>query len=325
MHANRIFRLIVCSLSQLVLFLPLLCADPTTVTNTGNVTVSVQYKTADSDYQDQNLKPGESKELPGGVEKVKLSREQPGEWASPQKPGQEIQVTVKEGTKTVGKMNGFGDKLIFDQPTTAPPTTAVQVNSQSPQKSEEPTKQEPVKEPTQKSGHAKEEKLSEKPPTGPGKVENDGYSTVVVTVKKADGTTTKPVALRSHNSIDLPEDAVGVTLNQPMMDSGIRFPDQKPIDVKIKHPDGSTDTIEDVPPSFEKPMEVNVKRPYGDLKIDYFQDSRYKPDFFKNNLRYNYGKDSINESSDNSPNSRSMGAEQAPKDSGLQNQYKYQF
>ena len=124
------FCLLSAILIQLVLVPFLLFADTTTVTNTGNVPVRVQYKSGSSDYQDQTLKPGESKELPGGVDKVRTAREQPGQWASPLKPGQDVQITVKEGNKPVGALKGYGDKLIFDHPTVAPPTTAVQVNSQ---------------------------------------------------------------------------------------------------------------------------------------------------------------------------------------------------
>ena len=104
---------------------PALWADPATVTNDGNVTVRVQYKTPDGDYQDLgHLKPGETADVPGGVEKVKIVRE-PGEWASPLKPGENLDVEVKEGDKVTGRMTWYGDKVFFDGLTEAPPAVSV--------------------------------------------------------------------------------------------------------------------------------------------------------------------------------------------------------
>ena len=272
-----------CGLFPVILF-----ADAATVTNTGNVPVRVQYKTGNSDYQDQTLKPGESKELPGGVEKVKVSREQPGEWASPLKPGQEVQVTVKEGNKPVGTLKGFGDKLIFDHPTAAPPTTAVQIGSQpaQTQKAQEPAKPQPAKEPaTSKTQPSKSEPV--KPVEG--KVTNDGNSTVIVSFKKTDGTTTSGVPVRAFNSITMPEDATNVILSKPMIESGIRWPERKDTDVKITQPDGTTTTVNDVPAAYTRETKnIKVARPYDNLKIDYFQGSPFKTSPYRDMLKTNY-------------------------------------
>ncbi len=117
-----------------------LWAATTTVTNDGNITVRVQYKTPDGDYQDLgHLKPGETADVPGGVEKVKIVRE-PGEWAAPLKPGEDLDVEVKEGDKVIGKMTWYGDKVFFAGLTEAPPMVGTGTGAQTP----EPPKQEPV-------------------------------------------------------------------------------------------------------------------------------------------------------------------------------------
>ncbi len=310
------FHFFISALIQLLLVPSLLFADTTTVTNTGNVPVRVQYKNGDSDYQDQTLKPGESKELPGGVEKVKVSREEPGQWATPLKPGQEVQVTVKEGSKPVGTLKGYGDKLIFDQPTVAPPTTAVQITSQpvQTQKTEEPVKPEPAKEPAApKSEPPKQEAKPQE-----GSVTNDGYIPVVVRVQKADGTEGNPAQLQSGQSMKLPEDAVGVKLNEPIMYSGIRFPDQKPNDVTIKQPDGSTTNITDIPPGIDKPLQVLIKHLHVDLKIDYYKDSPFKTNPYKDVLKMDYKYKSSSQ-----PDSRDMESPDVERQGQTRLQYKF--
>ncbi len=307
-------------LIQLMLAPPFLFADSTTVTNTGNVTVRVEYKTGNSDYQNQTLKPGESRELPGGVEKVKVSREQPGQWASPLKPGQDVQVTVKEGTKPVGTLKGYGDKLIFDHPTITPPTTtAIQTNPQpvQNQKPEEPVKPEPTKE-----QEVPKPQPSKNEPVKPveGKVTNDGYHTVVVQVVRTDGRTDKNVVLRSGNSLVLPEDASTVRLSQPMIDSGIRFPNQEPIDVKIQQPDGTTTAINDVPAAYTRQTkDIKVTRPYDNLKINYFPNMQFKLNPYQDTMKTNYQSGSSNQT-----NERDMNSETG-QGSQLRSQLNYKF
>lgn len=109
----------------LILFLFLcacsLLAATATVINNGNVTVRVQYKTPDGQYEDLGyVKPGETVNVPGGVEKVKIVRDY-GEWARPLKPGEVLDVEVKEDSKSVGKMNWYGDKIFFSPLTDGPP------------------------------------------------------------------------------------------------------------------------------------------------------------------------------------------------------------
>ena len=115
-------------------------AQAATVTNNGNITVRVQYKTPDGQYQDLgHVGPGETIEVPGGVEKVKIVRE-PGEWAAPLKPGEILDVIVKEGDQVIGTMDWYGDKVFFDGLTEgSPPMTS------------EPPKQEPKVEPPTQS------------------------------------------------------------------------------------------------------------------------------------------------------------------------------
>lgn len=96
----------------LFLFLFLVCGVTNlwaaTVTNNGNITVRVQYKTPDGQYQDLGyVKPGETIDVPGGVEKVRIVRD-PGEWAAPLKPGQILDVGIKEDGKVTGKMDWYG-------------------------------------------------------------------------------------------------------------------------------------------------------------------------------------------------------------------------
>lgn len=59
------------------------------------------------------MKPGKTVDVPGGVEKVRIVRD-PGEWAAPLKPGEILDVEVKEGDKVIGKMDWYGDKVFFD-------------------------------------------------------------------------------------------------------------------------------------------------------------------------------------------------------------------
>lgn len=104
-------------------FSPQVFAAPATVTNNGNIPVRVQSKTPDGQYQDLGqVKPGETVEVPGGVEKVRIVRE-PGEWAKPLDPGQVLDVVVKEGGQEAGRMDWWGDKVFFDGLTEAPPVT----------------------------------------------------------------------------------------------------------------------------------------------------------------------------------------------------------
>src|SRR3989338_1473337 len=129
-----------------------------TVTNNGNMTVRVQYKTPDGQYEYLSyVKPGETVDVPGGVEKVRIVRD-PGEWAAPLKPGEVLDVEVKEGEKVTGKMTWYGDKIFFDGLTEGPPAISVGTVSTpqipEPPKIEKPTNPEP--EPT--SSPASDEK-----------------------------------------------------------------------------------------------------------------------------------------------------------------------
>ncbi len=133
-----------------------LWAAPATVTNDGNITVRVQYKTPDGQYQDLgHAKPGETINVPGGVEKIRIVRE-PGEWARPLKPGEILDVEVKEGDKVTGRMNWYGDKVFFQGLTEGLPAVQIgttpstaQVNPSAPQ-NPEPPKSEPPHAPPQK-------------------------------------------------------------------------------------------------------------------------------------------------------------------------------
>ena len=120
-----------------------LWAAPATVTNDGNITVRVQYKTPDGQYQDLgHVNPGETINVPGGVEKVRIVRE-PGEWARPLKPGEILDVKVKEGDKVTGKMNWYGDKVFFQSLTEGSPAVQIGTTPSAPQNSE-PPKSEPT-------------------------------------------------------------------------------------------------------------------------------------------------------------------------------------
>lgn len=100
-------------------------AAAATVTNNGNITVRVQYKTPDGQYEDLGyVRPGETVNVPGGVEKVRIVRD-PGKWAEPLKPGEVIDVVVKEGDKTTGTMTWYGDKVFFDGLSEGPPPVVV--------------------------------------------------------------------------------------------------------------------------------------------------------------------------------------------------------
>ena len=141
-------------------FLFLMCvttvlwAATATVTNNGNIPVRVQYKTPDGQYQDLgHVQPGETVDVPGGVEKVKIVRE-PGEWAAPLKPGEVLDVEVKEGDTITGKMNWYGDKVFFGGLTEGlPPVTigTVPSGNQIPQKPEPPKEEPTVQQPEPKS------------------------------------------------------------------------------------------------------------------------------------------------------------------------------
>ncbi len=97
-----------------------LWAVTATVTNNGNIPVRVQYKTPDGQYQDLgHVQPGETMNVPGGVEKVRIVRE-PGQWAAPLKPGEVLDVEVKEDGKTSGKMDWYGGKVFFNPVTEGP-------------------------------------------------------------------------------------------------------------------------------------------------------------------------------------------------------------
>ncbi len=142
MMKNKIF----CSFLFLMGVTTVLWAATATVTNNGNIPVRVQYKTPDGQYQDLgHVQPGETVNVPGGVEKVKIVRE-PGEWAAPLRPGEVLDVEVKEGDQVTGKMNWYGDKVFFGGLTEGLPSVTigtVSSGNQIPQKPE-PPKEEPA-------------------------------------------------------------------------------------------------------------------------------------------------------------------------------------
>ncbi|MBI1977260.1 MAG: hypothetical protein HYS55_00745 [Candidatus Omnitrophica bacterium] len=124
----------------LILFLassPLvLWAATATVTNNGNIPIRVQYKTPDGQYEELgDVKPGETMNVPGGVEKVRIVRDL-GKWAEPLKPREVLDVEVKEGDQTVGKMDWYGDKVFFDGLTEGPPPISL-IPVPAPEPSEE--------------------------------------------------------------------------------------------------------------------------------------------------------------------------------------------
>lgn len=142
-------------------------AAPATVTNNGNMTMRVQYKTPDGQYEDLGyVKPGETVNVPGGVEKVRIVRD-PGRWAEPLKPGEVIDVVVKEGDKTTGTMTWYGDKVFFDGLSEGAPAVAVGV----------PTENQPIpkEEPVSPGPEPKTEPKPEitTPPTPTEKTEAD--------------------------------------------------------------------------------------------------------------------------------------------------------
>ncbi|MDP3920370.1 MAG: hypothetical protein Q8R76_06150 [Candidatus Omnitrophota bacterium] len=95
-------------------------AATATITNNGNIRVRVQYKTADAEYRNIYLNPGESAPVPAGSEKVKVVREV-GEWAQPPVPGAVIDVEVKEGDQVVSSLTWYGEKAFFSAPVEGPP------------------------------------------------------------------------------------------------------------------------------------------------------------------------------------------------------------
>ncbi len=96
-------------------------AEPATVTNNGNTRVRAQYF-KEGQYHNIYLNPGETQTLPGGVEKVKVMREI-GEWAAPLPSGMILEVEVKIGDQSIGKSTWYGDKVFFDIPSEAPPSS----------------------------------------------------------------------------------------------------------------------------------------------------------------------------------------------------------
>lgn len=143
---RRPYVVMVAFLAFIALFLSAVYASPATVTNEGNFTVRIQYKTPDSPYQDIYVKPGETVSVPGGVEKVKVVREI-GEWGGPLRPGQTLRVVVKEGDQTAGVLTWFGDKAFFSQLTEGAPPPPVQINNQPPLVEETPQPETPANEP----------------------------------------------------------------------------------------------------------------------------------------------------------------------------------
>ncbi|MBI4358580.1 MAG: hypothetical protein HY584_04705 [Candidatus Omnitrophica bacterium] len=165
MQRNKTFFLTL----VLICFVIAARAQAATVTNNGNITVRVQYKTPDGQYEDLGyVKPGETVDVPGGVEKVRIVRD-PGEWAQPLKPGEILEVEVKEGDKTTGKMTWYGDKVFFVELTEgSPPIVAMGPVTHAEPVKEEPkpeTKTEVKTEPTPET--KPEDKPTEQPTTWP--------------------------------------------------------------------------------------------------------------------------------------------------------------
>ncbi len=339
-------------MKQLILALCLLLisaplhAESTTVTNSGNVPVRVEYKGDKGDYQSAPLKPGESKELPGGMEKVKLSRETHGEWAKGTKPGEDIKVDVKTGDKT-NTLNGYGDKLIFDHPTEAPEQIAAQINSPNPiQLAQQPIKtpeaksaDKPAAQAVQPSTQFKigdnsvkiatntKEPESEEPPQPPGTIQNTSQLGILVTYKDADGKVIKDSVIEGGRTDKIPDGTDHVDLSVNMIQGGYLWPhlERKP-QVSIHHQDGKIETVKDIPPGYkQQPKTVEIQH------TDYFKGAKIQPTFqmnpFRDNLKLDakYGSDSGSnlDQKPKNPDSRSMDEENFNQNFRTGTQYKF--
>ncbi len=258
-------------------------AEGATVTNGGNIPVTVQYKGGNSDYQDMTLKPGETKELPGGVEKVKVVRE-PGQWASPKKPGEEIKVTVKEEGKEVGTAGWYGDKVFFSSPTGSPQSSQ-NIIPDTPSKTPENT-QTPNSQMSSQKIDVKPETGSAIPtPTlggttttvGPqpekGIIKNNGYLPMHIVFHGVYGEQAEQT-VKIFESIEIPEGATGVSITEPWVFSGYTA-GKKAVDVEITKPTGETTTIEHIP--FRESAEIDLGGPKKSIQLNYNWKLDYKP------------------------------------------------
>jgi hypothetical protein len=264
------------------------------VTNDGNLEVRVQYKQEGSDYQDLQLKPGESKELPAGVEKVKVVR-QPGEWASPMKAGEEIKVTVKEGDKVVGTAGGYGDKVFFQSPTASsniqgtitqgnPPAGAgSEMKSDTKSAESGPTAAGKTSNGTPSQTQSSGTKSSSGGGSTAGSITNNGYMPMHITLQHANGTTTQITVGRGDTAI-IPDGLKGMTIKEPMVFSGYTF-GLKAVDLEITS-GGGTQNVERVPfEGLEMPLGGTAPYQY-ELKWDL----KFKPKYdlgFGDDYKYN--------------------------------------
>ncbi len=320
-----------------------LWAETTTATNAGNVPVRIEYKGEKGDYQETHLNPGESKELPGGIEKVKLSRETHGEWAKGTRPGEDIKVDVKTGDKNNGTLKGYGDKLIFDQPTQVPSQTVVQMNSPIPvQPTPQTTKTETPKladQSAQPSGQLKmgdnhvkiatntkpEEPKQEfdKTDQPPGTIQNTSQLGIQVAYKDSDGKVIKTTVIQGGSTDKIPDGTDSVGLSENMIQSGILWPHlAHDPQVTIHHQDGKIETVKDIPPGYQhRPKNVEIHHP------DYFKGEKFQLNPFRDSLKmdYKYGSNSNSSSppaSNSAPSSRNMDANFSDN---IQTQTRYKF
>ncbi len=323
-----------------------LWAETTTATNTGNVPVRVEYKGEKGDYQETHLNPGESKELPGGIEKVKLSRETHGEWAKGTKPGQEIKVDIKKGDKNVGNLNGYGDKLIFGQPTQAP-QIAVQTNPPTPmQLAQQPIKAPETKPADQSAPSSGQMKMGDnqvkiatdtkapepaptskdefqEPPQPTGTIQNTSQLGIHVTYKDSSGKVIKESVIQGGRTDKIPDGTDSVGLSENMIQSGYLWPHlARDPQVTIHHQDGKIETVKDIPPGYKRqPKNVEIHHP------DYFKGAKFQFNPFRDNLKmdYKYGSNSNSSSppaSNSAPSSRNMDANFSDN---IQTQTRYKF
>ncbi|GEM_PF-4821464 len=318
-----------------------LYAGTTSVTNTGNVPVRVEYKGDKGDYQEAHLKPGESKELPGGIEKVKLSRENKGEWAKGTKPGEDIKVDVKDGDKNVGTLKGYGDKLIFDHSTTAPLQTSVQINSPIPVPVPTKPADKPINKPTTSpqgqvqlndndvkiatdTKPAEQKQESQKTDQPPGTIQNTSQLAIQVTYKDMDGKEIKTSVIQGGRTEKIPDGTDSVGLSENMIQSGILWPDlARDPQVTIHHQDGKIETVKDIPPGYQRqPKYVEIKH------TDYFKGAKFQTNPYRDSMKldyklgsYKYNSDSNQDSKPEQPSGRDMDS----NSNDLRTQVRYQF